>query len=137
MSQVDPKLLELTTEITVAYLSNNECAPQDIPGLIEGTYASLSGKGKAHAEQEPAPEPAVPIRKSVTPDYIVCLEDGKKLKMLKRYLRVKYDMAPDDYRQKWNLSPDYPMTAPNYSKHRSRLAKDLGFGTREQSREKS
>jgi predicted transcriptional regulator len=123
-------LLGLTTEIVAAHVSNNIVTPDDLPQLIGQVYRSLAAMGTT---PEPVPEklqPAVPIKKSVHPDYIVCLEDGKKLKMLKRHLKTAYDMTPEDYRERWGLPPDYPMVAPNYAKQRSKLAKDIGLGTR-------
>jgi predicted transcriptional regulator len=123
-------LLGLTTEIVAAHVSNNIVAPDDLPLLIGQVYRSLAAMGTA---PEPVPEklqPAVPVKKSVHPDYIVCLEDGKKLKMLKRHLKTAYDMSPEEYRERWGLAPDYPMVAPNYAKQRSKLAKDIGLGTR-------
>lgn len=124
------ELLSLTTEIVAAHVSNNTVAISDLPSLIEQVYRTLSNVGVEPAPQAEKPQPAVPIKKSVTPDYIVCLEDGKKLKMLKRHLKTAYDMTPEEYRDRWGLPPDYPMVAPNYAKQRSRLAKQIGLGTR-------
>jgi len=122
--------LELTSTIVEAYVSNNTVPVSDLPALIRDVYETLvSLDGPVEPEQE-APQPAVPIKKSVTPDYIICLEDGKKLKMLKRHLKTAYDMTPDEYREKWGLPPTYPMVAPNYAKQRSKLARDIGLGTR-------
>jgi len=124
------ELLSLTTEIVCAHVSNNMVAVSDLPSLIEKTFDALSQLG---VDQEPEPEklvPAVPVKKSITPDYLVCLEDGKKLKMLKRHLKTAYDMSPEEYRERWNLAPDYPMVAPNYARQRSKLPKDIGLGTR-------
>lgn len=125
-------LLALTTEIVAAHLANNTIPATEIPSLIERIYKTLSGLGTdtplASASNE-RPQPAVPIRKSVMPDYIICLEDGKKLKMLKRHLKTAYGMTPEQYRERWGLPVDYPMVAPNYAKTRSRLAKDIGLGT--------
>jgi predicted transcriptional regulator len=122
-------LLTLTTDIVSAHVSNNSVAMTDLPQLINQVYQSLSGIGKAPAA--PArPQPAVPVKRSVHPDYIVCLEDGKKLKMLKRHLMTAYKLTPEAYRERWGLTPDYPMVAPNYAKQRSRLAKEIGLGTR-------
>ncbi|MHA3790497.1 MucR family transcriptional regulator [Sphingomonas sp. YL-JM2C] len=121
-------LVTLTTDIIVAHVSNNSVAISDLPNLIQSVYAALSG---VQASPEPAPvklEPAVSVRTSVKPDYIVCLEDGKKLKMLKRHLMTHYQMTPYDYRAKWNLAPDYPMVAPNYAEQRRTLAKKIGLG---------
>ncbi len=125
-------LLSLTTEIVAAHLANNSVPAIEIPSLIERVYKSLSGLGAdspAPSHSSERPQPAVPIRKSVMPDYIVCLEDGKKLKMLKRHLKTAYSMTPEQYRERWGLPNDYPMVAPNYAKTRSRLAKDIGLGT--------
>jgi predicted transcriptional regulator len=123
------ELLPLATDIVSAHLSNNTVAVSDLPRLIREvsqTLATLGGQQAAPAER---PTPVVPIKKSVMPDYIVCLEDGKKLKMLKRHLRTAYGMSPEEYRERWGLPPDYPMVAPNYAKQRSKLAKDIGLGT--------
>lgn len=122
------ELLELTTEIVAAHAGRNTVAPADLPQLIQDVYKTLLAVGTGPAAPE-RPKPAVPIKKSVFPDYLVCLEDGKKLKMLKRHLKTAYNMTPEEYRERWNLSPDYPMVAPNYAKHRSNLAKKIGLGT--------
>lgn len=124
------ELLSLTTEIVAAHVSNNTVAIADLPALIDQVYRTLSNVGAEPVSQVEKPQPAVPIKKSVTPDYIVCLEDGKKLKMLKRHLKTAYDMSPEEYRDRWGLPADYPMVAPNYAKQRSRLAKQIGLGTR-------
>lgn len=125
--------LELTTEIVAAHVGNNTVAVADLPGLIQDVFKSLVAAGTVPAA--PArPQPAVPIKKSVFPDYVVCLEDGKKLKMLKRHLKTAYDMTPDEYRERWGLASDYPMVAPNYAKHRSNLAKKIGLGTKPRKR---
>lgn len=132
-------ILALTTEIVSAHLSNNTVPAGDIPALIERIYKTLSGVGgeaAAASITSERPQPAVPIRKSVMPDYIVCLEDGKKLKMLKRHLKTAYKMTPEQYRERWGLPTDYPMVAPNYAKTRSRLAKDIGLGTKGRSERK-
>lgn len=121
-------LITLTTDIVVSYVSNNSVAADEVAGLIKsvhGTLAGLGGGGEAAAER---PEPAVSIRSSVKPDYIVCLEDGKKLKMMKRYLRTNYNMTPEEYRARWGLPPDYPMVAPNYAEKRRELAMKIGLG---------
>lgn len=125
-----PELLSLTTEIVAAHVSNNTVAINDLPALIEQVYRTLSNVGAEPVVQSEKPQPAVAIKKSVTPEYIVCLEDGKKLKMLKRHLKTAYNMSPEEYRDRWGLPPDYPMVAPNYAKQRSRLAKQIGLGTR-------
>ncbi len=124
-------LITLTADIVSAHVSNNSVAVNDLPTLIANVHNALSGLGGGAKEEAPArPEPKVSIRSSVKPDYIVCLEDGKKLKMLKRYLKTTYDMTPDQYRQRWGLSADYPMTAPNYTEQRRSLAKKIGLGTK-------
>jgi predicted transcriptional regulator len=119
-----------TVQIVAAHVSHNSVAPSDLPALIEQVYGALTGLGRPAVVVPTRPEPAVPVRKSVTPDYIVCLEDGKKLKMLKRHLQAAYNMTPDEYRERWGLPADYPMVAPNYAKQRSSLAKSIGLGTR-------
>jgi predicted transcriptional regulator len=129
------ELLEFTTEIVAAHAGNNTVAPEDLPRLIQDVYKTLSGLGGAQPTQE-RPKPAVAVKKSVFPDYIVCLEDGKKLKMLKRHLKTAYNMSPEDYRERWGLPADYPMVAPNYAKHRSNLAKKIGLGTKPRGRAK-
>lgn len=129
--QRDPReLLELTTEIVSAHVSNNTVAVVDLPELIQQIYRTLSTVGANGVAAPERPQPAVPIRKSVTPDYIVCLEDGKKLKMLKRHLKTAYNMSPEEYRERWGLAPDYPMVAPKYAEQRSNLAKKIGLGTK-------
>ena len=121
-------LITLTSDIVAAHVSNNDVAVDDVPSLITNVFGALSGLGQAAEPAEERPEPAVSVRASVKPDYIVCLEDGKKLKMLKRYLRTNYDMTPEDYRARWNLPSDYPMVAPNYAEKRRDLAKKIGLG---------
>ena len=123
-------LLTLTADIVAAHVSNNSVAVNDLPNLIQNVHAALSGISGNAAGPEPKPEPKVSIRSSVKPDYIVCLEDGKRLKMLKRHLMTHYSMTPDQYRQKWGLSADYPMVAPNYAEQRRNLAKSIGLGTK-------
>lgn len=123
------EFLELTTEIVAAHVGNNTVAPGDLPQLIQDVYKTLIDVG-GNAENAERPRPAVPAKKSVFPDYIVCLEDGKKLKMLKRHLKTAYNMTPEEYRERWGLPTDYPMVAPNYAKHRSTLAKKIGLGTK-------
>ena len=123
-------LLALTTEIVAAHVSNNTVAVSDLPQLINQVYQSLSTIGAGQPAAPDRPSPAISPKKSVTPDYIVCLEDGKKLKMLKRHLKTAYNMSPEEYRERWALPADYPMVAPNYAKQRSRLAKEIGLGTR-------
>ena len=127
----EDELLRMTAEVVSAYVSNNTLATGQLADVIQAVYNSLRGLEGQAAEPPPEPlKPAVPIRKSITPDYLVCLEDGKKLKMLKRHLKTAYNMTPEAYRERWNLSPDYPMVAPNYARQRSRLAKEIGLGTR-------
>ena len=123
-------LLALTTEIVAAHVSNNTIALGDLPQLINQVYSSLANIGTPPVEPAVRPQPAVSVKKSVQPDYIVCLEDGKKLKMLKRHLKTAFNMTPEEYRERWDLPPDYPMVAPNYASQRSRLAKEIGLGTR-------
>ncbi|HEY4470478.1 MAG TPA: MucR family transcriptional regulator [Stellaceae bacterium] len=123
-------LLALTTEIVAAHVSNNNVAVNDLPTLINQIYNSLANIGTAPAAPAARPQPAISVKKSVQPDYIVCLEDGKKLKMLKRHLKTAYNMSPEAYRERWGLPSDYPMVAPNYARQRSRLAKEIGLGTR-------
>jgi predicted transcriptional regulator len=123
-------LLTLTADIVAAHVSNNSVAVNDLPNLIQNVHNALSGIAGQAAAPEVKLEPKVPIRSSIKPDYIVCLEDGKKLKMLKRHLMTHYQMTPDQYRQKWGLSADYPMVAPNYAEQRRTLAKSIGLGTK-------
>jgi len=123
-------LLTLTADIVAAHVSNNSVAVNDLPNLIQNVHAALNGISGQSSAPEPKPEPKVPIRSSVKPDYIVCLEDGKRLKMLKRHLMTHYNMTPDQYRQKWGLASDYPMVAPNYAEQRRKLAKSIGLGTK-------
>ena len=127
----DDELLRMTADVVAAYVSNNTLATAQLADVIHAVYNSLRTLEGQVAEPPAEPlKPAVPIRKSITPDYLVCLEDGKKLKMLKRHLRTAYDMSPEQYRERWNLPADYPMVAPNYAKQRSKLAKAIGLGTR-------
>ena len=122
-------VLRLTAKIISAHIGNNQVAVDALPQLIQSVHRSLATAGTAEPTLSPAPlTPAVPIRRSVFPDHIVCLEDGKKLKMLKRYLQTSYGMTPQQYRAKWGLPADYPMVAPNYASHRSSLAKQIGLG---------
>ena len=123
------ELLEMTADIVSAYVGNNSVSAGELPSLIANIHAALSQVTGGVVEVEPEPkEPAVPIRKSISPDFLICLEDGRKFKSLKRHLRTKYDMSPEEYRAKWNLPKDYPMVAPNYAKARSELAKQMGLG---------
>ena len=125
----DEELLRMTTDVVAAYVRNNTLPTTQLADVIHAVYNSLRGLEAQVAEPQPEPlKPAVPIRKSITPDYLICLEDGKKLKMLKRHLRSTYNLTPDEYRAKWNLAPDYPMVAPNYAEQRSAFAKKIGLG---------
>ncbi len=126
---MDETLATLTADIVSAHAANHNVAANDLPGLIANVYAALAGLGTAAARPEEKLVPAVPVRLSVKPDYIVCLESGRKLKMLKRHLMTRYGMTPDEYRGKWGLPADYPMVAPNYAKVRSELAKSIGLGS--------
>ena len=130
---MDTALLGLTGQIVSAYVSKNVIPASDLPSLINSVHQSLATQGQPQASVEaPADlKPAVPVKKSVTADYIVCLEDGKKLKMLKRHLSSSYNMTPDEYRAKWGLPSDYPMVAPNYAKARSEMAVKIGLGKRD------
>jgi len=122
-------VLGLTAQIVSAHVSNNSVSPDALPSLIQEVYKTLAGVGNEQNEPE-RPQPAVPVKKSVFADHIICLEDGKKLKMLKRHLKTAYNMTPEQYRDRWGLPPDYPMVAPNYARHRSSLAKKIGLGTK-------
>ncbi|HEX3346988.1 MAG TPA: MucR family transcriptional regulator [Acetobacteraceae bacterium] len=126
-------VLGLTAQIVSAHVSNNSVTPDALPALIQDVYRTLAVVGREPAVPD-RPQPAVPIKKSVFPDHIVCLEDGKKLKMLKRHLKTAYNMTPEQYRDRWGLGPDYPMVAPNYARHRSTLAKKIGLGTKPRGR---
>ena len=130
----DDHLVNLTADIVSAHVANNTVSISDLPLIIAKVHGALAALGQAAAEPEPRPEPAVSIRSSIKPDYIVCLEDGKKLKMLKRHLMTHYKMTPDEYRAKWKLSADYPMVAPNYAEQRRDLAKKIGLGTKPRKR---
>ena len=126
---VGSDLIDLTADIVSAYVSNNSVSAHDLPGLISEVFAALNRTHGGVAEPEPEPlKPAVNPKKSVFPDYIVCLEDGKKFKSLKRHLRTHYDLSPEEYREKWGLPTDYPMVAPSYAAARSELAKKMGLG---------
>jgi predicted transcriptional regulator len=128
----DPKLSPLVAEVVAAYVSNHTIEAAELPELIQKVYQSFLRLNGANGSAAAAgrPDPAVSVKKSVTPDFIVCLEDGKKLKMLKRHLKSTYNLTPDEYRERWGLPADYPMVAPNYAKQRSRLAKQIGLGTK-------
>lgn len=122
-------LVALTADIVIAHVSNNKLAQAELPQLISAVHSTLRTIGtSAAAMPEVEQEPAVPVRSSIKPDYLVCLEDGKKMKMLKRHLQVHFGLSPDDYRKKWNLPKDYPMVSPNYAKRRSELAVEIGLG---------
>jgi predicted transcriptional regulator len=125
----DEEVLRMTASVVSAYVGNNNLQPTQIPDVIRTVYGSLTSLHAAGAGRE-LPKPAVPVRRSVTPDYIICLEDGRKLKMLKRHLRTTYNMTIEDYRQKWGLPIDYPVVAPNYARQRSAFAKRIGLGRR-------
>ena len=120
--------LELTTEIVAAYVSNNSVQSSELSSLIRSVHTTLQGLTGAATETVES-KPAIPVKKSVTDDYLICLEDGKKFKSLKRHLRAKYDMTPEEYREQWGLPYDYPMVAPSYARKRSKLAKQMGLGT--------
>ncbi len=123
------EVIEMTADIVSAFVSNNSVPATELPALIQSVHRALSGVSGSTEVVESAPrEPAVPLKKSVNPDFIVCLEDGRKFKSLKRHLRTKYNMSPEEYRSKWGLPKDYPMVAPNYAKARSDLAKQMGLG---------
>lgn len=125
-----PNLVDMAADIVSAYVGANQVPTQDLPALIRSVYAVLRElEGAPAPAAENAQEPAVAVKKSVTPEYIICLEDGKKFKSLKRHLRTRYGMSPEEYRAKWGLAHDYPMVAPNYAKARSQLAKRMGLGT--------
>ena len=132
-SPVSLDVLGLTAQIVAAHVSNNAIGADSLPALIRDVYATLAGMGQESAAVEPADkrQPAVPVKKSVFPDHIVCLEDGKKLKMLKRHLKTAFGLSPDQYRERWGLPQDYPMVAPSYASHRSKLAKKIGLGTKQ------
>jgi predicted transcriptional regulator len=130
-SATSPELLTLTAQIVSAHVSNNSVTPDALPDLINSIYGTLSTVGTTPTPPAAEkPQPAVPIKRSVFPDHIVCLEDGKKLKMLKRHLKTAYNMTPEEYREKWRLPSSYPMVAPNYAEQRSTLAKSIGLGRR-------
>lgn len=135
MSDTEQNLdvLGLTAQIVSAHVSNNSVTPDALPALIQDVYRTLSSVGR-EAPVADKPQPAVPIKKSVFADFIICLEDGKQLKMLKRHLKTAYNMTPEQYRERWSLPSDYPMVAPNYAKHRSTLAKKIGLGTKPRTR---
>ncbi len=122
------ELLHLTTDIVAAYVSNNAATSDELSGLLHSTYSTLNALNEGEAGGMTNKEPAIPVNRSISPDYIICLEDGKKLKMLKRYIRTQYSLSPEEYRRRWGLPADYPMVAPNYAKKRSAFAKKIGLG---------
>ncbi|HZC17909.1 MAG TPA: MucR family transcriptional regulator [Caulobacteraceae bacterium] len=123
------EIIEMTADIVSAYVGNNSVSAGELPSLIQSVHRALAGVSNGTEAVETAPkEPAVPMKRSITPDHLVCLEDGRKFKSLKRHLRTKYNMSPEDYRAKWGLPKEYPMVAPNYAKARSELAKQMGLG---------
>ena len=127
-------ILSLTAQIVSAHVSHNSVPANAVPSLIQEVYRTLTSIERGPAPVAERPEPAVPVKKSITPDYIICLEDGKKLKMLKRHLKTSFNMTPEQYRERWGLSLDYPMVAPRYAKQRSSLAKKIGLGTKPRKR---
>jgi predicted transcriptional regulator len=129
-NEMQETLITLTADIVAAHVSNNSVAVNDLPTLISNVHGALANLGSPVAPEPTKQEPAVSIRASIKPDYVICLEDGKKLKMLKRHLMTHYGMTPDQYRAKWNLPSDYPMVAPNYAEQRRTLAKKIGLGTK-------
>ncbi len=139
MAETNPhgELLGLTAQIVSAHVSHNPVPATELPGLIQEVFRTLSGVGSRPAPEPERPQPAVPVKKSITPGYLICLEDGKKLKMLKRHLKTSYNLSPEQYRERWGLPADYPMVAPDYAKHRSSLAKKIGLGTTPRARGKA
>lgn len=133
------ELIDMTADIVSAYVGHNTVAPDELTDLINRVYAALAGavSGDAASARVTREEPAVPIRKSITPDYLICLEDGKKFKSLKRHLRSHYNLSPEEYRDKWGLPRDYPMVAPNYAQARSKLAKKMGLGQGNQKKKRA
>jgi predicted transcriptional regulator len=129
-SRAVTEVRRLTAQIIAAHVSHNNVAPADLPALIGNVYTALQDLGRSAEPKLPRPIPAVPIKKSVTPDWIFCLENGRRLRMLKRHLRTAYGMSPDQYRERWGLASDYPMVAPNYAQQRSTMARSIGLGTR-------
>ncbi len=126
-------VLALTAQIVSAHVSKNNVAPDALPALIQDVYRTLSTVAREPAQAD-KPQPAVPVKKSIFPHHIICLEDGKKLKMLKRHLKTSFNLTPDQYRERWGLPADYPMVAPDYARHRSSLAKKIGLGTKPRAR---
>jgi predicted transcriptional regulator len=131
MNDIEHAILAMATSVVSAFVSNNDVRSDELPGLIQSTYDAIKNTEKAPEPEVPVQEPAVSIRSSIKPDFIVCLEDGKKLKMLKRHLMTHYNLTPEQYRAKWNLPSDYPMTAPNYAAKRAELAKKIGLGVKQ------
>lgn len=129
------ELLALTTDIVASHVANNTVPVSELPQLIQQVYATLADVGATAGAAPERPQPAVAIRKSLTPDHIICLEDGKKLKMLKRHLKTRYNLTPEEYRERWGLPADYPMVAPNYASQRRELAKKIGLGTKRRRRQ--
>lgn len=127
-SDLSSELIYMTSDVVAAYLSNNVIDKQELPDVIKTVYSALHALHSDRPEIYAGMQPAVPVKKSITPDYLICLEDGKKLKMLKRHLRTVYNLSPEQYKQKWNLPADYPMVSPNYAKRRSQFAKTFGLG---------
>jgi len=128
-STLEPgETLHLATDIVAAFVSNNSVSTEKLPGLLQDVHDAVRALAAGGTASAGSQQPAIPVKKSITNDYIICLEDGKKLKMLKRYLRTQYGLSPEDYRRKWNLPADYPMVAPNYAKRRSEFAKEIGLG---------
>lgn len=132
----DDFLVELTAEVVAAYVSNNPVQTSDLPGLIANVHSALGSTASAESKPSEKAKPAVPVRKSVQNDYIICLEDGMKFKSLKRHLMTYYGLTPDEYREKWALPADYPMVAPAYAEARSRLAKEMGLGQKRKAKSK-
>ncbi len=131
------ELLSLTSEIVSSHVANNAVSLADLPDLIQSVFTKLSALAEGQVAEAVELVPAVPIKKSITPDFIICLEDGKKLKMLKRHLMTSYGMTPEDYRARWSLKPDYPMVAPNYAKKRQDLARKIGLGRKPKGKPKA
>jgi predicted transcriptional regulator len=126
---VTAELIDMTAEIVAAYVGHNNVSPDDVSKLIELVHGALAQAASGEEDgQEPLPDPAVPVDQSITAEYLICLEDGKQFKSLKRHIRTHYDLSPEEYRERWGLPADYPMVAPNYAKARSRLAKKMGLG---------
>ena len=122
------EIIEMTADIVSAYVGNNSVSAADLPALIHSVHGALAGVSTGATVEAAPKEPATPIKRSITPEYLICLEDGRRFKSLKRHLRTKYNLSPEDYRAKWGLAKDYPMVAPNYAKARSELAKQMGLG---------